>query len=182
MTHERTGATVLPFGRQGRPDTQPLDRLVRRWEARRRGRLVPRRADLGPAVLDDDGLDRVFLVDPPRMGHARLRLTCDGVNDLLGMDVRGMPLSAIFVPTARARLEAAVDEVFARPALCRLDLADSIGPASVAAAMVLLPVAGPGGGIKALGALATAEAAPAPRRFRILSVDLRPLGATAISA
>ena len=73
------------------------------WEALRQNGCLPRRDQIDPRGLAV-ALDKVFLVERIATGQARFRLAGMQLNDLMAMDVRGMPLSALFDPTARGRL------------------------------------------------------------------------------
>lgn len=93
------------------------------------------------------------------------------LNDLLGMDLRGMPLSALFEPVARARIGHELEQVFASPAIMEvwLEAERSVGRPALSGRMLLLPLAGAVGEPKlALGCLVTeGQLGRQPRRFAI---------------
>ena len=138
------------------------------WEALREDGGIPRRADVDPRGMASC-LEHVFLLERIAPGQARFRLAGMHLTDLMGMDVRGMPLSALFDPTARTRLAQEVEPVFAQPAIVEfgLEAERGLGRKALAGRMVLLPLRGdarePG---LALGCLVTEGAiGRAPRRF-----------------
>lgn len=61
------------------------------WDELRQGRAVPTRADVQPAGIGD-GLDYAFILERIAPGAARFRLAGRHLVDLMGMEVRGMPL------------------------------------------------------------------------------------------
>jgi len=145
------------------------------WQSLCDGRLMPRRAELDPRGIVG-ALDRTFLLERVAPGVARFRLAGNHLADLMGMEVRGMPLSCFFAPTARAGLADAVEAVFSEPARVDLWLA---GPArlargAMAARMLLLPLRDNAGQVtRALGCLSSSTPmGRVPNRFTITS-DVR---------
>lgn len=140
------------------------------WEALRGAGGLPTRAQIDPRGMADC-LDKVFLIEQIAPGLARFRLAGMALNDLLGMDVRGMPLSALFEPVARARIGRELDQVFAARAIMEvwLEAERSVGRPALSGRMLLLPLAGMAGEPKlALGCLATeGQLGRQPRRFAI---------------
>lgn len=140
------------------------------WEALRQNGRLPRRDQIDPRGLAM-ALDKVFLVERIASGQARFRLAGMQLNDLMAMDVRGMPLSALFDPAARTRLAAELEQLFAAPSVLEiwLEAERGVGRPALSARMLLLPVIGSGGepGL-ALGCLvAEGSLGRAPRRFAI---------------
>lgn len=165
-----------PNGKGGDRNGSSLDTLavlqqVRGyWEALRVAGGLPARAKLDPRGMVDC-LDKVFLIEQIAPGLARFRLAGMGLNDLLGMDLRGMPLSALFEPVARARIGHELEQVFASPAIMEvwLEAERSVGRPALSGRMLLLPLAGAAGEPKlALGCLVTeGQLGRQPRRFAI---------------
>ncbi|WP_226782240.1 PAS domain-containing protein [Oceaniglobus trochenteri] len=148
------------------------------WQSLCDGRLMPRRAEIDPRGIVG-ALDRTFLIERIAPGIARIRLAGNHLSDLMGMEVRGMPLSCFFLPGARTALADAVECVFSEPARVDLWLA---GPGKVtkgrmAARMLLLPLRDDAGQVtRALGCLsASAPMIGAPHRFTISSDNRRTL-------
>ncbi|MDZ4312858.1 MAG: PAS domain-containing protein [Cypionkella sp.] len=140
------------------------------WEALRMDGGLPARAQIDPRGMADC-LDKVFLIEQIAPGLARFRLAGMALNDLLGMDVRGMPLSALFEPVARARIGHELEQVFASPAVMEiwLEAERSVGRPALSGRMLLLPLAVAAAGPKlALGCLVTeGQLGRQPRRFAI---------------
>ena len=138
------------------------------WEALRHGAHVPSRLQVDPRGIED-ALSQTFILDRIAPGHARFRIAGMHLADLMGMDVRGMPLSSIIEPSARAGFAAGLEQVFAHPALLSLDLEAErgIGRPSLSGRMLILPLADEAGLVRmALGCLVTAgTVGRGPRRF-----------------
>ena len=140
------------------------------WEALRVAGGLPARAQIDPRGMADC-LDKVFLIEQIAPGLARFRIAGMALNDLLGMDVRGMPLSSLFDPVARARIGHELEQVFASPAVMEvwLEAERSVGRPALSGRMLLLPLASAVGEPKlALGCLVTeGQLGRQPRRFAI---------------
>ncbi|MEM1360171.1 MAG: PAS domain-containing protein [Pseudomonadota bacterium] len=148
------------------------------WEALREGRLVPRRADVDPRGIDR-ALENAFILERIAPGMARFRLAGMHLNDLLGMEVRGMPLTSFFTPDARRQVSDALEHVFEEPASARFQLIAerSIGKPAMEAELILLPLKSDLGDVsRALGCLvSTGEIGRTPRRFDVAEVKVTPL-------
>ncbi len=165
----------------GREDAQALEAFVTYWQSRRVNGQVPRRADIDPRGIEPL-LSNAFIVDRIAPGLARLRVAGVHLSDLLGMEVRGMPISAFFNPGHRDTLAQHLVQVFDAPAMMRLSLRSEggYGTAALIGTMVLLPLASDLGDIsRALGCLIT-NGAPlrAPRRFDITRSHVAPIDLT----
>ncbi len=152
------------------------------WEGLRDGRPLPRRSELDPRGLER-ALDRVFVLERVAQGVVRFRLAGQFLHGLMGMDVRGIPLSAMFVADARDALSHRIFELFDGPHVVRLTLIAAPGLArpGMDGEMVLLPLCDEDGSVnRALGCLATeGTAGRAPRRFRLASARTRALNGVA---
>ena len=146
------------------------------WDALRAGRLMPNRADIDPRGIEA-ALEYAFIVERIAPGIARLRIAGSHLSDLMGMEVRGMPLSALFASSARRQLADLMEEVFERPATATLHL----GHSARAARMILLPLKSDMGDVsRILGCLVAPEGpARAPCRFEIANSAVRPILANA---
>lgn len=147
-----------------------LDELRARWQSCRAGLDVPTRSaieerGLGPAE------DCAFIVECKAAGQARFRRAGGLVRDLMGMEVRGMKVDAIFDPAFRGDAATVLGAVLDGPAMAELGLVSPGSPATteLKARMVLLPLRGRNGAIEwILGALATdGPIGRPPRRFGI---------------
>lgn len=151
------------------------------WDACRKGRDVPNRSDIDPRRIAPL-LSSTFIVERIAPGVVRLRLAGMDLGDLMGMDVRGMPLCSFIAPESRAEFARHLVDLFDGPAIARLALRSraSIGRPALAGTMLLLPLRSDLGDIsRALGCLVTHGPIGRPaRRFDIESVSVQPLSAT----
>ncbi|MGA1026532.1 MAG: PAS domain-containing protein [Lutimaribacter sp.] len=140
----------------------------------------PFRHHVDPRALQN-GLENAFLAEEIAPGHARLRVAGQMFRQLLGSDPRGMPLSALFLPGARANLQALLGQVFATPAGARVLVA---GPARLLGSansgiLQLWPLRDDTGGVtRVLGCMVLARAPAhrsAPQRLNIVHHSLHPL-------
>ncbi|MCC5984967.1 MAG: PAS domain-containing protein [Rhodobacteraceae bacterium] len=139
------------------------------WETARAGRPMALRREIDPATLGQ-ALAQCFVAEVVAPQVARLRIAGSGLHDLMGMDVRGMPLTAFLTGTARAEVMQAVAQV-RRGARVKLPLIAPAGPRQPAmdGLLMLLPLSSDGRRIDlVLGALDTSGViGAAPRRFRM---------------
>ena len=155
-----------------------IGRVEAYWEGLRDTRLMPTRADIDPRGIAD-ALEYAFVLEKIAPGLARFRLAGMHLNDLMGMEVRGMPLSALFLPDARAELHDTLVEVLDGPAIVRLALTSDrgYGRPALDAQMILMPLRDDEGRpARVLGAVqARGEIGTGPRRLRIRDVETKPL-------
>lgn len=147
------------------------------WMALADGRLMPKRSEVDPRGLTG-ALDRVFLLEKIAPSHARFRVAGSRLSRLLEMDLRGMPVSALFHPTARPDLADTLAAVFADPARVhlRLDGAGGLFWSRVPAEMLILPLRDDLGEVtRALGVIDWEGDVQAPNRFRIGHQERRTL-------
>ena len=85
------------------------------WEALPGTRLMPDRADVNPRGIENP-LEYAFIGEGIAPGLARLRLADMHLSDLMGMEVRGMPLSSFIVLHERQQMAEAIDQMFDSPA------------------------------------------------------------------
>lgn len=116
------------------------------WEALRDDQDLPRREQINPRGIAG-ALHHVFIVERIAPGTARFRLAGMEINTLMGMEVRGMPISALFDPSARARLAEMLEKVATARTTVEMDLeADrGIGRPALRAKLLLLPLEGTAG-------------------------------------
>jgi len=149
------------------------------WQALRpTDGALPRRADFDPRGISDL-LHATMLLERISPGQVRIRLAGMALCDLLGMDLRGMPLSALIVPGARAGLSALLEQVFDRPAIAHLALSGEKGMLRPAfdGQLLLLPMRGHSGATdRALACLVTGGSmGRAPRRFDLTGATCHPV-------
>ena len=148
------------------------------WESLRAGRLVPRRSDIDPRGIERS-LEFAFILERIAPGLARLRIAGSHLTELMGMEVRGMPISAFFTPTGRNQMSEALEDVFDGPSKVTLDLhaETGMGKPAISARMIMLPLKSDLGDIsRVLGCFATkGDIGRTPRRFEIDAVEKTPL-------
>jgi len=136
----------------------------------------PRRADIDPRGIEDV-LEYTFVLERIAPNVGRFRVAGMHLNDLMGMDVRGMPLSAMFLPEARRDIGAAMENVCKTPAVTRLTLTGDkgIGKPGLDAQLLLAPLTDEfGGATRILGCLqAQGAIGRQPRRFGVLNCETR---------
>lgn len=87
-----------------------IDRVCAYWGSLPRDGLAPDRAALDASMMAH-ALPDVFIAELVTPRVARLRLVGHRVEDLMEMEVRGMPLTALFTGPARDVLTDAVEQV-----------------------------------------------------------------------
>ncbi len=157
-------------GKRAELGPRELRQVEAYWEGLREGRLLPDRAELDPRGLTPL-IRNCILLDRIAPGLARIRISGRHVSDLMGIDVEGMPLSALFLPDARPDLTETLSAVFEEPAVARIALKSpgALGRHELAARMILLPLRDDMGDVtRALGCLlAEGPIGRTPRRFAI---------------
>ncbi|MEO0750305.1 MAG: PAS domain-containing protein [Pseudomonadota bacterium] len=152
--------------------------LLRYWNATRRDLELPRRSDIDPRGIAGM-LSKAFILEQIAPGVARFRVAGTQLSDLLGMDVRGMPLSAILLPDAREALAASLEELFDMPGILRAALVSPSGfrRPELEAELLILPLRDERGEVnRAIGCLmARGEIGKAPRRFAFRHVRVDPV-------
>ena len=140
------------------------------WEGLRNAGSLPERDRIDPRGIAG-ALENTFLLERVAPGIARFRIAGMQLHDLMGMDVRGMPVSALFEPAMRSRLADGLESVFSGPAILELwlEAERGIGRPALEGRMIILPLTGIKGETDlALGCLAMEGAmGRAPRRFAI---------------
>ena len=151
------------------PDYPRIARVLAYWEGLRAGRIAPRRTEIDPSDIADH-LEVMFVAEIVAPGIARFRLAGQHLATLAGMEPRGMPLSCLFEPGARAPLAEGVAQVaMGARALLPLRADRGLARPGMDGRLALLPLADAEGRInRILGALETCgEPGRPPRRFRL---------------
>ncbi|WP_138464693.1 PAS domain-containing protein [Poseidonocella sp. HB161398] len=155
-----------------------LSQLEAYWHGLRNGRVVPNRSDVDPRGIDR-ALEFAFILERIAPGMARFRLAGMHLNDLMGMEVRGMPLTSFFVADARRQVSDALEHVFEEPSIARFTLLAErgIGKPQNEAQLLILPLKSDLGDVsRALGCLVyDGEIGRTPRRFSVTSMSVEPL-------
>jgi hypothetical protein len=165
-----SGSVGGSAGGSGGPRFGQLAEVRAYWEGLREAGALPERDKIDPRGIAG-ALESAFLLERVAPGIARFRIAGMQVHDLMGMDVRGMPISALFEPAGRSRLSDALEGVFATPAVLELwlEAERGIGRPALEGRLIVLPLTGMKGETDlALGCLAMEGAfGRAPRRFAI---------------
>lgn len=155
------------------------------WDGLRNGRLMPARSEVDPRGISG-ALDHAFVLELLAPGVARIRLAGHHLSELMGMEVRGMPLTALFLPEARAEVQKALQMVTERPASLRLKLGSDKGITRPAleAEMFLAPLRDDQGrATRIIGALqARGKIGRAPRRFTVRACEVNAMTTDAAPA
>ncbi|NRB02096.1 MAG: PAS domain-containing protein [Rhodobacteraceae bacterium] len=91
------------------------------WQALTLAGHLPQRKDLKPSALDG-ALEHVSILERIDTGIFRMRFAGRHISDLMGMEVRGMPLSALIRPGERELLSDALENVRTHHTPTRLKL------------------------------------------------------------
>lgn len=137
------------------------------WNDLRTFGQLPSRDDVKPSALSG-ALEYVALINRVDTGIFRVRFAGRHICDLMGMEVRGMPLTALIRPGQRHLLADALENVASGQSLTRLSLCTN----AVRGELLLLPLAPDARGQTHILAcfVSTASAAHAPCRFDITDV------------
>jgi hypothetical protein len=174
-----SGSNVVPLMPRRNEIIFPALRDVEAyWNGLRNGRPVPARTDIDPRGMQSS-LEFAFILERIAPGVARFRLAGMHLTDLMGMEVRGMPLTAMFVPESRAKISAAIEAVCDTPQITTLTLKGErgIGRGSLDAQLLLCPLKSDLGDVnRILGCLQSkGDIGRQPRRFESVETVSRPL-------
>lgn len=164
---------------RGGQNLSPIRQAEAYWTALRAGGAVPKRSQIDPRGLENL-LGRAFILERVAPGVARFRLAGHHLSEVFGLELRGMPLTALFVSESRSRAAAALEHLFDAPAVAEFALHSPmrLGLSRLEARMILLPLRDESGAVsRALGVM-VADGVPSgskPRRFELADVDLRPV-------
>ncbi|MEA5162066.1 PAS domain-containing protein [Cereibacter johrii] len=176
----RMGGTGVGQTGSGRTGVDPASLALLRsyWhELRlRAGGELPRRGDIDPRRVEE-ALTCAFLAERIAPGMARFRLAGMHLADLMGIDVRGVPISTLFDVDSRERLASIVARVLTGPGVGEIWLESpaSLGRAALTGRLLLLPLRPEESQPLIFGCLVTDGAiGRAPRRLTILrsAVDM----------
>lgn len=183
MTAE-SGGRVVAFHGVHRMSHPLIDEVRTYWQAKRAGRAAPTRAEIDPREIAP-ALANTFLADPVAPGVLRLRVAGQHLCDLMGMEVRGMPLAALFAMPARPRLAEAVRMVHdgRSGALLRLTARWSLGAPALTGHALLLPLADRQGTVAHLLGCLVVEGGIGrpPRRLEIEAMQPLPLAVAPVA-
>lgn len=163
--------TVFPFppSSNSTPDWPASDLICRYWASLPRQGLAPDRMALDASAIAP-ALPHLFIAELVTPRVARLRVVGHKLEDLSGLDMRGMPLSVLFQAAARAELATACAQVsHGARVLLPLVAERGWGQPALSGQLTLLPLSdGPHGITRVLGVLEhQGKIGHTPRRFGI---------------
>lgn len=173
------GNVVTMSGYQQESRFLALSQVEAYWEGLRQGRDVPMRSDIDPRGIED-ALEYAFILERIAPGLARLRVAGSHLSDVMGMEVRGMPITSFVPPNGRAGFSETLEQVMTGPCKARVQMSaeTGIGKPPLEGRMLLLPLRSDFGEItRVLGCFdSQGNIGRAPRRFNILRSDLDEIG------
>ncbi|MCB2129284.1 MAG: PAS domain-containing protein [Rhodobacteraceae bacterium] len=174
---------VVPFGEFRKDMAFPCVAEVRAyWEALRAGRVAPARSEVDPRGIER-ALEYAFILERIAPRVARFRLAGMHLNDLMGMEVRGMPLTSFFRPEIRNDVAEVVDTVFTGPQIVDMSLAGATGMGCppLEARLLILPLRSDLGDMnRALGCFVSQGAiGRTPRKFEVTELKTEAIPTTA---
>jgi len=144
---------------------------------------IPKRAQIDPRGMED-ALEYAFILERVAPGVARFRIAGGHFSDLMGMEVRGMPLTAMFEADERKSVSDLIERVCKTPEIIEiaLDGGTGIGRGPLKAKMLLAPLRSDQGAVnRLLGCLQSeGRIGRQPRRFTVKSVKATNIETNAI--
>lgn len=176
------GQTTGGLIRRLRPDTTSSGadsrNLLRYWNATRTGADIPLRSEIDPRGIAGM-LSKTFIIEQIAPGLGRFRVAGTHLADLLGMDVRGMPISAMMRPGSRDELSEGLRKIFDMPGILRAALSapGEFRRPELEAELLILPLRDDRGEVtRAIGCLiARGQIGKTPRRFDIRHLRVDPV-------
>lgn len=165
---------VISFGTYHTAMTQPiLGQMRAYWDELRAGRLMPLRSEIDPREMSPF-LEVCFVLERQEPGDIRFRLAGMSVNELMGMEVRGMQLRSLIAPEGRAQFSKQIDTIFTEPEIQEFKLTSEQSNApALTARMLILPLKSQDGEAdRAIGCITTEGVVGIPpRRFRVAELQ-----------
>ncbi len=148
------------------------------WDGLCNGMTLPSRREIDPRALES-ALEYSFVLERIAPGICRFRIAGRHLNDLMGMEVRGMPISAMFLPEARKELGVTLENICAEPCIKEVYLTAgrSLGRGELKGKLFLAPLLDDEGQVtRILGCLQTnGKIGRQPRRFSISEITTKEL-------
>ena len=144
------------------------------WQSLKPKNGLPKRSDIDPRGIED-ALNYAFILESIGTGIARIRIAGMHLNELFGMEVRGMPISSLIAPHSRDTFSRVLVSLLNSPSIMTLSLTAEgtfIEAAESRERMLLLPMVDEKGQTsRILGCLETKGVKKAPpQRFEIVNV------------
>ena len=173
-----SGTNIVPLWmHQAKMDTSPLNDMRTYWNELCAGRIVPLRSEVDPRAIASS-LENGFILERQQPGSVRFRLAGTQLSDLMGMEVRGMPIRSFIELPSRKAFSATLERCFDGPEIqeFRLVSAQRNAPA-MTARLLVLPLRSDAGTIdRALGCF-TSEGVVGmtPRIFQVAETRITSL-------
>ncbi|MEO0918015.1 MAG: PAS domain-containing protein [Pseudomonadota bacterium] len=155
-----------------------IDKIESYWNEVRGQRLVPSRCEIDPRGLGSV-LSHAFILERIAGGLARFRIAGSHLADVTGLELRQMPISALFLPGSREQLSDAMEAVFDEPAMVRMRITSpgGFGRPALEGELVLLPLRSDLGDVdRVLGGLVFhGRIGRTPRRIEIVNQSRKTL-------
>lgn len=149
--------------------TAPVE-LERYWSSLPKTRGVPMRKDVDPVAMAGL-LEDSFILERVAPGVARIRVAGRNVAKLIGMEPRGLPLTAVLLPNSRAAMANYLEVAFTGPSIVELPLEAprAVGQPKLDGKIMLLPLRDDHGRVsRVLGVLVmSGRRGDGGRRFQI---------------
>ncbi len=156
----------------------PIRQAEAYWTALLSEDGVPMRSQIDPRGLENV-LQYTFILERIAPGLARFRLAGTHLNQLAGMEVRGMPFTAFFEADARPKVKDTLEQVFSAPATAEMGLVSGggFGRARLQARLILLPLKSDLGDVSRIMGVMLCDGTigPTPRRFTISDQRIKPV-------
>ena len=170
-----SGRNIIPlFGTRRKTLFSQINEVEAYWHGLRSSRIVPFRSEIDPCGIER-ALPYTFILERIAPGLARFRLAGSHLNDLLGMEVRGMPFTSFFTPDARKIVMDQLESVFDSPEIAKMSIytGKGIGRPPIGGKVLLLPLRSDQGEIsRIMGCLITeGQIGRVPRRFDVESIE-----------
>ncbi|UWQ97968.1 PAS domain-containing protein [Rhodobacteraceae bacterium S2214] len=141
MPNEREYTTQhrTPFHDQAGEDV--LTRVEAHWQDMRKGSALPNRVDMTPGPLSDS-LAHCFTLERVTPSVARFRVAGRAIHQILNLEPRGMPISALFTPMGREMVAPIIYDVCEGPEISEIPLVAprGLGRSPLRGRMLLLPL------------------------------------------
>ncbi|WP_438989965.1 PAS domain-containing protein [Lentibacter sp.] len=156
------------------------------WQSLKPKNGLPKRSDIDPRGIED-ALNYAFILESIGTGIARIRIAGMHLNELFGMEVRGMPISSLIAPPSRDTFSRVLVGVLNSPSIMTLSLTPEGQMREAAESherMLLLPMVDEKGQTtRVLGCLETRGPVKAPpQRFEIANVVKHAIEAASTTA
>lgn len=172
MLHTDPSEKIINLATRRRVNhTDAFSELETYWQTLCAGRIMPYRDEVDPRGLSG-ALGQVFLVERIAPGTARFRVAGQDLAEIMGMDLRGMPISCIIRSEGHERLSETLKALFDEPARIELtlDSGRSLLRTRITPRMLCLPLRDRDGSVRrAIGCLVAGGAKARPeQRFDIV--------------